>query len=470
MTQYRRGRSSIPKPLKDYAVPLLALFLILIIIYNVFSGNDEKTTTQDTNQSIEVQNDWILLSFSWDNTKVAIEYAWWDRKDVEDNTALYKGEKIIVKDWAVSFLLPGKAELDLDKLWIVKYKEDWTLYLESSNLWVKAIDDLNISMKFANVSLKKGTIANLNQNDVESSVYVLDGIAEVSNLAWVSTVVWKGQKVWVLVQNASDKEVDLASLKTDLDDYFKLSDWFIKNNWDYYLQSTTEEEDEAEEKTSTWNLNISSKNTYVSFNNISDEAYVSSDTIDINWKILDDNVWKITLADKQADIKEDKTFTINGVELENKTNDLVFRVYDNAWELLSKFVYTIYNTSSNKQAEKSGAFKVTNYDIDASKFVFTSPSTTWTYSTYDDFVTIRWSVPKWLVGKVEVDWYTLKSFNGITWRYHARVEYNNLKVGTNQYEIKYYDKNGKLIFKNYYTIILKSKKLDQKVVSDEAKL
>jgi hypothetical protein len=29
-------------------------------------------------------------------------------------------------------------------------------------------------MKFANVKLKKGTVANLNQNDVESSVYVLD--------------------------------------------------------------------------------------------------------------------------------------------------------------------------------------------------------------------------------------------------------------------------------------------------------
>ena len=472
MTQYRRGRSSIPKPLKDYAVPLLALFLILIIIYNVFSWNDEKTTQQDNNQNLEMQADWLLLSFSWDNTKVAIEYAGWDRKDIEDNTVLYKWEKIIVKDWAVSFTIAWKAECDLDKLWIVKYKEDWTLYLESSNLWVKAIDDINISMKFANVSIKKWSIVNLNQNDVESSVYVLDWMAEVSNLAWVSTVVWKWQKVWVLVQNASDKDVDLASLKSDLDDYFKLSDWFIKNNWDYYLQSSSEEEQKDDkEKTNTWNLNtISSKNTYVSFDNISDEAYISSDTIDINWKILNDNVWKITLWDREANIKEDKTFVIKWVDLENKTNDLVFRVYDDAWELLSKFVYTIYNTSSNKQAEKSGAFKVTNYDIDASKFVFTSPSTTGTYSTYDDFVTIRWSVPRWMVGKVEVDWYTLKSFNGITWRYHARVEYNNLKVGTNQYEIKYYDKNGKLIFKNYYTIILKSKKLEQKTVSDEAKL
>jgi len=125
MTQYRRGRSSIPKPLKDYAVPLLALFLILIIIYNVFSWDDEKTTTQSDNKKIEVQVDGILLSFDWNNTKAAVEYSGWDRKDIENNSALHKWEKIIVKDWAVSFSLENQADLNLDKLWIVKYKEDW---------------------------------------------------------------------------------------------------------------------------------------------------------------------------------------------------------------------------------------------------------------------------------------------------------------------------------------------------------
>jgi hypothetical protein len=64
MTQYRRRRSSIPKPLKDYAVPLLALFLVLIIIYNVFSGNDEKSQPKDnTVQNVELQSDAIVLSF-----------------------------------------------------------------------------------------------------------------------------------------------------------------------------------------------------------------------------------------------------------------------------------------------------------------------------------------------------------------------------------------------------------------------
>jgi hypothetical protein len=449
----------------------LALFLILIIIYNVFSGNDEQVWNNVT-QDIVQQWDSIILNFDGDSTKASIEYAWWDRKEIENNAILYKTEKIIVEDWAVSFLIPEKAEFNLDKLGILLYKEDWDIYLDSSNLWVKAINDISISMKFANVKLKKWTVANLNQNDVESSVYVLDGMAEISNLAWVSTVVWKGQKVWVLVQNASDKDIDLSSQKTDLDDYFKLSDWFIKNNWDYYLQSVSNDEENKEDTSSGSLIKTisSSYNNYISFNNISDEAYISTDKIDITWKVLDENVWKITVNnDKEAEIKEDKNFEIKSIDLENKTNDLVFRIYDNDWELLTKFVFTIYNTSSNKQAESSWAFKVTNYDIDASKFVFTSPSTTWTYSTYDDFVTIRWSVPKWLVWKVEVDLYTLKSFNWITWRYHARVEYNNLKVWTNQYEIKYYDKNGKLIFKNYYTIILKSKELEKKTYSDEVK-
>jgi len=471
MTQYRRWRSSIPKPLKDYAVPLLALFLILIVIYNVFSGDDKTVTdNKNTQENLVLNSDALVLSFWWDNTQVDVEYPSWDKKQVEDNSSVYKWEKILVKNGSVSFVIPWKAEFDLDKLWILKYKEDGTLYLESSNLWVKALDDINISMKFANVKLKKWTIANLNQNDVESSVYVLNWVAEVSNLAWVNTVIWKGQKISILVQDASNEDVDLSSLKTDLDDYFKLSDWYIKNNGDYYLNSGLEEEDKEEEKTSTWISIDTKKSNYISFDNISDESYVSNDKIDITWKILNSNIWKITLNNiKEATLdKEKKTFKIKWVSTENKVNDLVFRIYDDEWELLNKFVITLYN---NKwETNNNSWFKVTNYPVDASKFVFTSPSTTWTYSTYDKFVTIRWSVPKWLVWKVEVDWYNLKSFNGITWRYHASTDYNNLKEGTNQYEIKYYDKNWNLIFKNYYTIILKSKKLEQKTISDEANI
>ncbi len=481
MTEYRRWRwnSSIPKPLKDYAVPLLALFLILIIIYSVFSGNNDKTKNNinSSKSDIQKQVDWLVIWFNWDNTKASDEYPSGDKKELEDNSVVYKWEKIIVKQWSVSTNLTWKAELNLDKLWILKYKEDGSLYLESSNLWVKAINDINIWMKFANVSIKKWSVVNLNQNDVESTVYVLTWMAEVSNLAWASTIVWKWQKVWVLVQDAWNKDVDLSNIKTDIDDYFKLSDWFIQNSWDYYLNSNKNNIDSASWTLSnTWwvvnsnNINNWNINNYVSFDNISDWAYVSSDSIDIRWKILSDNIWKITIwEDYVAKINFDKkTFIIPWVSIDKKTNDLVFKLYDTTWELVSKFVYTIYNSKWLSNDKKTW-FKVTNYKIDASKFVFTSPSTTWTYSTYDNFVTIRWSVPMWVVWKIEVDWYNLKSFNWITWRYHASTDYNNLKVWTNQYEIKYFDKHGKLIFKNYYTIILKSKKMWEKIISNEAK-
>jgi hypothetical protein len=34
--------------------------------------------------------------------------------------------------------------------------------------------------------------------------------------------------------------------------------------------------------------------------------------------------------EQNAEIKEDKTFEIKDIKLENKTNDLVFRIYDNS--------------------------------------------------------------------------------------------------------------------------------------------
>ncbi len=472
MTEYRRGKSSIPKPLKDYAVPLLALFIILIILYSVFSWSSTKKAKDNTNINITNQANWLSIQFNWNNTDASIVYPSWDKKVIDNNSILYKWEKLVIKQGSISFNLDNKADISLDKLWILKYKVDWTLYLESSNLWVKANDDINISMKFANISIKKWSVVSLNQNDVESTIYVLKGMAEVSNLAGVSTMVWQWQKVWVLVQSASNSNIDLSSLKTSLDDYFKLSDWFIQNSWDSYLQS-----DSLSWSTSTWTIESNSWtvntnsnfNNYISFNNISDWSYVSNDTIDITWKILSSKVAKIVLDNYNVQINNNNnTFLIKWVNLDQKSNDLVFKIFDSDWNRLSRFVYTIYRNGV-KDSSKNDKFSVTNYKLDASKFVFTAPSTTWIYKTYDRFVTIKWSVPKW-VWKVVVDWYNLKSFNWITWRYHASVDYNNLKVWTNQYEIRYYDKNWKLIFKNYYTIILKSKKMDQKTISDEAKI
>ena len=110
------------------------------------------------------------------------------------------------------------------------------------------------------------------------------------------------------------------------------------------------------------------------------------------------------------------------------------------------------------------------YDLDATNFKFSLPDTSWKFITYDDFVTIKGSVPASTVSKVVINDYKLNSFNWTTWRYHARTDYNNLKEGTNIYEVKYFWLDWSLIYTNHYTIIKKdtSKPAEKKIISDEA--
>jgi hypothetical protein len=49
------------------------------------------------------------------------------------------------------------------------------------------------------------------------------------------------------------------------------------------------------------------------------------------------------LNGKDAKInKELKTFVFENVSVADRENDLVFKVYDDANDLLSKFIYTVY--------------------------------------------------------------------------------------------------------------------------------
>ena len=122
---------------------------------------------------------------------------------------------------------------------------------------------------------------------------------------------------------------------------------------------------------------------------------------------------------------------------------------------------------------------MTNFDLDASNFKITAPSTTGTFSTQESFVTIRGVVNPGVASTVKVNDYQLASFRGTTWRYHASEANNNLKIGSNIYEIKYFDESGKLIFTQYFTIIRKDpnakpkktsvpKKQETKPISSEA--
>jgi hypothetical protein len=92
--------------------------------------------------------------------------------------------------------------------------------------------------------------------------------------------------------------------------------------------------------------------------------------------------------------KIEKSFRFEGVSVANRENDLVFRVYDGANDILSRFVYTVYysggaSTTNNQTTSGGGAFNVQTYNVDGTKFTFTAPTTGNTYTTSENFITIR---------------------------------------------------------------------------------
>lgn len=457
-----RRRNQIQKWLRDYMVPIIWAFLIILLLFSLFSGGD------DTKQ-IDLENKvWMSITMNWASSEAYIVYPGNNKVKIEWDISLYKWEEIIVKEWNVSLNLLWLWDLRLSKLWDLKYLENGNFSLLNSDLWLNSTDAVNVAMKFATVNVWANSNISFSQNEVESSVYLLSGSAEVFNIAWESTVLWAGQKITIPRLDAN-KKVDLSLNKTNLDDYDKQSEWFILNNWASYLTNDSEIETQSGSlDTSSWTTDSTNKiiwsnhSNVITFANLIDESNVSSSSISISWNYFDDNVTSISVNWKEAVLNTNlKTFKFENVAVPEKENDLVFKVMDDANDTLAKFVYTIYyawgTTASTNSSSSSGwgNFKVQTYNVDGTQFTFTEPTTKDTYSTTDDFVTIRWAVlAKW-ISKVTVNDFTLSSFNWGTWRYHAATANNNLSVWTNIYEVKYFDEAGKLVYTNYFTIILK---------------
>jgi hypothetical protein len=66
--------------------------------------------------------------------------------------------------------------------------EDGSFALFSSNMWISSKDPVQIDMRYASVRSTGTSLLTLSQNEVGSTIYVLSGTAEVSNLANQSTL------------------------------------------------------------------------------------------------------------------------------------------------------------------------------------------------------------------------------------------------------------------------------------------
>jgi len=73
-------------------------------------------------------------------------------------------------------------------------------------------------------------VFNLSQNEVASTIYVLNGSVQVKNTAGVSVMVSKGERLSIVRNDASNKDIDLNSKKDTIDEYIKTDEWYLLNN------------------------------------------------------------------------------------------------------------------------------------------------------------------------------------------------------------------------------------------------
>ncbi len=453
----RRGNNAFQKNIRDYIVPIIWAILVLFLIFSIFSWNDD-TTTNVENKS------WISISLDSETSQATIIYPWDYKKDIEWETSLYKWEKVLVKQWTISLSFDNMINFKVNRLWELTYLENGNFAVTSWEVWIDASKPLNLDLNFAKLKIEENSHLSISQNEMGSTIYLISWFIEVENLVWKNTVLAPWEKITISRSDASKDTLDLTLIKESLDQFFLKSDWYILNKGSTYLTINDESPLETDLDTQTWSLMVSSNTGEIlSFNNLIDGSNVSSSLININWSYSDVEISSILVNNKKAVLDKNlKTFKFENIDVSNKENDLVFKVYDDSNDLISRFVYTVYyNLWSDSSAEvtsqvkTTNSSKVSNFDVDGSKFTFTSPTTENTYTTTDTFVTIRGNVKLEGVDSITVNDFKLNSFNWSTWRYHADESYNNLGEWTNVYEVKYYSWD-KLIYINYFTIIKKS--------------
>lgn len=442
--------------IKDYIVPIIAVVLILVLIWSLFFKKE--------NNIAEENRVWISITKDTTDSNATILFSSGSKQTFTEGQSLYKSEKIIVSAWRMK-VSDGTTSFNINKLWELKYLENGDFQVDSWDVWIDTEKDVNLSMKFAKLKISTGSHLSISQNEVMSTVYVFSWKVEVSNLKWRSTVLAWMEKIEVARAEASDEKIDLAMKKTLIDDYYLRTDWVTINNGSSYISTwATEEETSSwvtssgsEEKTTTTSSssNISWKSKYLTFSNLLDESNISSSPIVISWVYDTEDTSKIEVNGIVATLNPNNwTFKIENVAVANKENDLVFKVYNGYDEVKEKFVYTVYNEWGSNQVTSS-TNSGTSFSVDGSKFTFTAPNSSTTYTTNENFVTIRWLVTAQWIDSVVVNGLKLSSFNGKTWRYHASVDYGNYAEWTNIYEVQYYS-GSNLVYKNYYTIIKKS--------------
>ena len=457
--RHQSAGSQVLNQLRDYAVPIIGLLLVIVIIYNAFSGTEPITTenngTEQTDTQLNQSNK-MTLDFDTTDTTGFVEYSGWSKDKLSEKNELYPGEKLIVDSWDVTLKSAWGLLMKLNKNWELKYDSNGDYLLSSSDLFVKTNEALNMNLRFLDVVLPSSAIVSLNQNEVASTINVLSGNVQISSFAGKQTTLKAGEKLSITSVETTKDDFDISAQVEDIGNYFFSETWAQDNDLISYLETTDSSEEGTSSGTTDSTDSTSETTKYITFEWIEDNKTYGSSTFDISWIVNDDRVSKVTFNNKVASINlVGKTYELKNFSIPLRENDIVYKIYDSSENILDRGVYTVYYKQGTDAVEKDSTtveFPVTDSNP---QFAFTSPNPN-PYTSNENFITIRGSASAGAASSVTVNGLKLNSFNGTTWRYHAATQFATLKNGVNLYKVNYYGADGAVLHTNTFTIIRKA--------------
>lgn len=450
--RHQSPADQLAKNLRDYAVPIIGLLFFVFIVFNIFSWGE--STEEPSNTDVAETSDSsskMSLSFDTDETEGFVEYSGWNKDSLAEKVDLYPGEKLLVETGNVTLKNDAGLLMKLNKNGELKYDLDgWYLH-SSSDLFVKTTEPMSFSMKFLDLVLSAWAVVSLNQNDIASNVNVLSGEVEVSTFAGKKESLSSWKSVSVTSVETTKEDYDLSEGVDEIWNYFFSETWAQENDLMTYLE--TENTETGTGETDEWATDASSDSLIV-IEGITDQQTYGTSEIDVSGSLKDDSITKITFNNQMATINLVwKSFELKWLSIPLRENDVVYKIYDATWNILDKWVYTVYFTAG---AEATTTTETEDFPVTDSnpQFSFTSPSPN-PYTSNEGFITIRGAATAGAAASVTVNGLKLNSFNGTTWRYHAALEFGTLKNWVNLYKVNYFDASGKVLHTNTFTIIRK---------------
>lgn len=464
MTRLRNRTNSSPMVMNyfSYIVPFAIAVIILVVIIRYISSPG--TSVENNTGSF------ITITPKQEQSEIYIYMSGDSKKRIDGTTKMYATDsKLSVSAGEAEVAFKNNtSKLFVDKWGEIKYDGlidgKQTVSLENADILVDSSDSMmNIKLKNFSVTPNVNSIIILSQNTIASNIYILKGSAVVEDYSKKSSAAtpWVGQQLTIMKNDLSSTTLQFSNKIEPLSDYIKTTNLFIKHNGDSLLSSITTISESGSIINESWSLITRNVKAWLAITSPEDESTVTSNEVDIEGTVLNEQIIKVTINDKEALInKEQKSFMYKGFPLVSGGNNIVYKAYDSEGGILAKWIITVYTSQKSSAGNIQQKATVTTYPISDKDFRIISPTEN-PYKTTDNVIRLEGRVNKGIVKYITINDFRLSKFPqlGTSWYYFANKDFGTMNDGINLYTIKYYGENNELLFTNLFTIV-KEKKED----------